>query len=63
MWDKLEIIDLIAWHTVSAFKKHLDNYIFNQELIEVNLAFFPLIIVCSMVVCHDKSSKIKFEQF
>ena len=32
MWNKLDI-DLIACHTLSAFKKHLDNYIFNQGLI------------------------------
>ena len=26
-------IDIIACHTVSAFKRHLDNYVFNQGLI------------------------------
>ena len=32
MWNKLDT-DLIACHPVSTFKKHLDNYIFNQGLI------------------------------
>ena len=32
MWNKLDT-DLIACHTVSTFKKHLDNYIFNKGLI------------------------------
>ena len=32
MWNKLDT-DLIACRTVSNFKKHLDNYIFNQALI------------------------------
>ena len=32
MWNKLDT-DVIACCTVSTFKKHLDNYIFNQGLI------------------------------
>ena len=32
MWNKLDI-DLIACRTILAFKKHLDNYIFNSGLI------------------------------
>ena len=32
MWNKLDT-DVIACRTVSTFKKHLDNYLFNQGLI------------------------------
>ena len=32
MWNKLDI-DLIASRTISAFKIHLNNYIFNQGLL------------------------------
>ena len=32
MWNKLDN-DVIACRTVSTFKKHLDDYIFNQGLI------------------------------
>ena len=44
MWNKRDT-DVIACRTVSSFKKHLDNYIFNQGFISVNVAFFPLNIM------------------
>ena len=44
MWNKLDT-DVIAYRTVSTFKKHLDNYIFNHIQSVVNMSqsgFLPL---------------------